>query len=114
LPQALKERFHLSDEEEVYVKVVKSSIVADIERKMRERAGLTLEEMEIAADLGLIRRDQFWHWTPESQASMRRGLEDLEQGRYETFDSVDELFAIAKAACYVENIASVPDANAPA
>ncbi len=92
LSEAIKERFGLAEDEEVYLKAVRLGVIEDIKRKMRERTGLTIEEMEIAADLGLIRRDQFWHWTPEGQASMKRGLEDLEAGRYETCDSVDDLF----------------------
>ncbi|TEU14598.1 MAG: hypothetical protein E3J21_15435 [Anaerolineales bacterium] len=93
LSKAIKERFGLAKDEEVYLKAVRLGVIEDIKRKMRERTGLTIEEMEIAADLGLIRRDQFWHWTPESQVSIKEGLEDLEAGRYETFDCVDALFS---------------------
>ena len=58
--------------------------------RIRERVAA---EMEIAADLGLIVRDQFWYWTPESQAQVRRAEADLQAGRYETFESVDDLLA---------------------
>jgi hypothetical protein len=93
LPASIRKRHDLQDDEEVYVKIVKAGDVAAIQQKMRDRVGLTLAEMEIAADLGWIRRDQFWHWTPESQAQMQQAEADLAAGRYETFESVDDLFA---------------------
>jgi hypothetical protein len=57
LSEAIKERFGLAEDEEVYLKAVKLGVIEDIKRKMRERTGLTIEEIEIAADLGLIRRN---------------------------------------------------------
>lgn len=36
--------------------------------------------------------EQAWFWTEEWQAGERRAEEDLEQGRYEDFDDVDEFF----------------------
>jgi hypothetical protein len=48
---------------------------------MWERVGLTKDEMEIAAQAGLIRRDQFSYWTAETQARLKRAEEYFESGR---------------------------------
>ena len=93
LPPSVRERHDLQDDEEIYVKIVKAGDIAAIRQKMHDRVGLTQAEMEIAADLGWISRDQFWHWSEESQAQMQQAENDLAAGRYETFDSVDDLFA---------------------
>ncbi len=93
LSSQIKQLWNLDEGEEVYVKIVRAGEVAQIKQKMREHEGLTHTEMEIAADLGLIDREQFWYWTPETQAQVRRAEADLEAGRHETFESVDDLFA---------------------
>lgn len=93
LPPQIKEHWGLKKGEEVYLKVIRTSEIVQIKRKMHERMGLTHAEMDIAADLGLIARDQFWHWTPESQAQMRQAEADMQAGRYDSFESVDELLA---------------------
>jgi len=93
LPPQIKRLWNLEEGEEIYLKVIRAGDVAQVKRKMREHVGLNHTEMEIGADLGLIVRDQFWYWTPESQAQVRRAEADLQAGRYETFESVDELLA---------------------
>ncbi len=93
LPPQIKTLWNLEAGEEIYLKVIRAGDVAQVKQKMREHVGLNHTEMETAADLGLIVRDQFWYWTPESQAQVRRAEADLRAGRYETFESVDELLA---------------------
>ena len=93
LPGRIKKTWGLKAGEEVYLKIIRAGDIAQIKQKMRECTGLSHTEMEIAADLGLIARDQFWYWTPENQAQVHRAEADLKTGRYDTFDSVDELFA---------------------
>ena len=93
LPPQIKKLWNLEEGEEVYLKIIRAGDVAQVKQKMREHVGLSHTEMEIAADLGLIVRDQFWYWTPESQAKVRLAEADLQAGRYETFESVDELLA---------------------
>ena len=93
LPPQIKKLWDLEEGEEIYLKVIRAGDVAQVKQKMREHVGLSHTEMETAADLGLIVRDQFWYWTPESQAKVRRAEADLQAGRYETFESVDDLLA---------------------
>ena len=93
MPVQIKNIWGLEEGEEVYLKIIRAVDIAQIERRMREHTGLSHAEMEIAADLGLIARDQFWYWTPETQAQMHRAEADLKAGRYDTFASVDDLFA---------------------
>jgi hypothetical protein len=93
LSSDIKQLWELDEDEEVYLKIIRSDEVARIEQKIQEHEGLTHSEMEIAADLGLIDREQFWYWTPEAQAQVRDAEADLAAGRYETFGTVDDLFA---------------------
>lgn len=93
LSPQIRQIWGLEEGEEVYLEIVRASEVAQIKQKMREHEGLTHTEMETAADLGLIDRKQFWYWTPETQAQVRRAEEDLKAGRHEAFESVDDLFA---------------------
>lgn len=93
LPPQIKQLWGLEEGEEVYLKVVRASDIDQIKQKMHEHKGLSHTEMETAADLGLINRDQFWYWTPDTQAKVRCAEADLKAGRYETFESVDDLLA---------------------
>ena len=40
--------------------------------KMKEKAGLTKEDMAIAVKAGLIDEDQLYYWTQEWQKSIKR------------------------------------------
>ena len=93
LSPTIRKRFGLDQDQEVYLKIVRTQDVTRIQRKIHDHIGLTHAEMEIAADLEWIDRDQFWHWTPESQAQMREAEADLDEGRHRTFETVDALFA---------------------
>lgn len=62
----------------------------EIKRKLQERVGLTKDEMEIAAQAGLIKRDQFSYWTAETQARLKRAEEDFEAGRTTRVKNVEE------------------------
>jgi hypothetical protein len=93
LPAQVKELWGLEEGEEVYLKVIRADEIAQIKQKIHEHTGLGHGEMEIAADLGLIARDQFWYWTPETQAQVLQAEADLKAGHYQTFESVDELLA---------------------
>jgi hypothetical protein len=92
LSPAIRKQFSLDEDQEVYLKIIHIQDVTRIQQKMRGHVGLTHAEMEIAADLGWIDREQFWHWTPESQAQVRRAGADLAEGRYRTYDTVGALF----------------------
>jgi len=65
----------------------------EIKRKMQKRVGLTKDEMEIAAQAGLIRRDQFSYWTAEIQERLKGAEEDFEAGRTTRVKNVEELSA---------------------
>ena len=58
LPPAMRKRFGLDADQEIYLKVIRLEEVTLIQQKMRHHLGLSHEEMEIAADLGWIERDQ--------------------------------------------------------
>jgi hypothetical protein len=45
-----------------------------------------------------VPKDQEWFWTEEWQRGEREANDDLRQGRYKTFDSVEELLADLHAA----------------
>lgn len=40
-----------------------------------------------------IAREDAWYWTPEWQAWEQEADEDLQVGRYEVFDSMDDFIA---------------------
>jgi len=69
----------------------RSESLEEIKRKMQKRAGLTKDEMEIAAQAGLIRRDQFSYWTAEIQERLKRAEEDFDAGRTTRVKNVEEL-----------------------
>ena len=41
----------------------------------------------------LVDRDQAWYWTPEWQAAERQVDEDLETGRYDDSETMDDMVA---------------------
>ena len=41
----------------------------------------------------IIDRDQAWYWSPKWQAAEREADQDLQAGRYDKFDSMDEMIA---------------------
>jgi AbrB family looped-hinge helix DNA binding protein len=41
----------------------------------------------------LVDRDQAWYWSPEWQAAERQSDEDLETGRYDDFETMDDMVA---------------------
>jgi bifunctional DNA-binding transcriptional regulator/antitoxin component of YhaV-PrlF toxin-antitoxin module len=83
---------------DIVVQVQKRMLVslAQIAKKVGLKEGdhILLEER----DGGIFLRPVGWHdksqeyfWTKEWQEDMKRSVEDLEQGRYKTFKSADEL-----------------------
>ena len=93
LSPQIKQLWGLEEDEEIYLKIVRAGKVARIKQKMQGHDGLTHAEMGIAADLGLIGYEQFWYWTPETQAQVHRAEDDLKTRQHKTFDSVNDLFA---------------------
>jgi AbrB family looped-hinge helix DNA binding protein len=41
----------------------------------------------------VIDRDQSWYWSPKWQAAEREADQDLQAGRYDEFDSMEEMIA---------------------
>ena len=61
-------------------------------KKMETYAGLTEEEMKIAADAGLIDYGQRYFWTPEWQKKEKEADEDIKKGRLgKPISNVEEL-----------------------
>jgi AbrB family looped-hinge helix DNA binding protein len=44
----------------------------------------------------LVDRDQAWYWTPEWQAAEHEADEDLRSGRYDDFETMDDMIADLK------------------
>ena len=82
LPEQLRRDLKLIDKKEIYLKVevFDVPIINRILKKMKTHAGLTEEEMKIAADAGLIDWEQRYFWTPEWQERERKADEDIKKG----------------------------------
>jgi AbrB family looped-hinge helix DNA binding protein len=62
-----------------------------IRQDLASARGLTPEEAELAARVGLIAWDERWWWTEEWQRGERAAERDLRAGRTKTFESIEEL-----------------------
>lgn len=62
-----------------------------IRQDLASSRGLTREEADLAARVGLIDRDQRWWWTEEWQSGEREAEKDLRAGRTKVFESVEDL-----------------------
>ena len=69
---------------------VKRKIQA-IQENLIASKGLTRREVDIAAQAGLIDKDQRWWWMEEWQAGEREAEEDIQAGRVKGPMTVEEL-----------------------
>jgi len=102
-PKEIMGQFGFKDEDKVEFEIKEDGILLkakhhtvtldEMKRKMRERVGLTMDEMEIAAQAGLIRRDQFSYWTAETQERLKKAEEDFESGRTTRVKNIEEISA---------------------
>lgn len=60
--------------------------------KGRQKAKLHASETSADRRVVEIDPEQAWFWTDEWQAGEREADEDLRLGRYEEFDTIDEMF----------------------
>jgi hypothetical protein len=79
LPDKLRKG--LKRKKTVYVRLFDAAVIDSIRQKMKNRTGLTPEELRIAAEAGLIDWEQRYFWTPEWQAGEREADEDERLGR---------------------------------
>ena len=86
----------LSQEEQEALLSARQKIKA-IEQDMPDSAGLTRQEADAAAKVGLIAADQRWWWLEEWQEGEREAEADIQAGRVETFDSPDEFLKALEA-----------------
>jgi len=94
LPEQIRRDLELIDEKEIYLKVevFDVPIIDRILKKMKTHTGLTEEEMNIAADAGLIDWEQRYFWTPEWQEKEKKAEEEIKQGHAgRPLSSVEEL-----------------------
>ncbi len=72
-------------EEQVRQKIEK------INTDLMNSEGLTRKELEIAISLGLIDSDQSYFWTEEWQKGYRKAQKEIEEGKYEVFEDINNL-----------------------
>ena len=63
-----------------------------IRRDLASARGLTIEEADVAAKVGLIAQGQQWWWTEEWQKGEREAERDLRAGRIRGFESAEQFF----------------------
>lgn len=62
-----------------------------IQRNLASARGLSEQEADVAAKVGLIARDQRWWWTEKWQAGEREAQRDIRAGGIREFESAEEL-----------------------
>jgi len=86
LRKALKNRTSPSPK----LEIIRQKIQA-IQKDLSQSVGLTQEEAEIAAEIGLIAEDQKWWWTETWQEGEREAEEDIKAGRISPPMTVEEM-----------------------
>jgi predicted transcriptional regulator len=86
LQQALESRVSRSKK----LEIIKQKIEA-IQQDLSQAVGLTQEEAEIAAEVGLIADGQKWWWTEAWQEGEREVEEDIKAGRVSPPMTVEEM-----------------------
>ena len=76
----------LSDKEQKALASAKKKITA-IQKDLKNAKGLTREEADVAAKVGLIASDQKWWWLESWQEGEREAEQDIEAGRGTIHDS---------------------------
>lgn len=61
-----------------------------IKADMINSKGLTKDETDVAAKVGLIAEDQKWWWVEEWQKKEREAEEDDREGRYTEYDNAED------------------------
>ena len=79
----------LSDQEQEALLSARQKIRA-IQQDMPSSVGLSRQEADVAARIGIIAADQRWWWLEEWQEGEREAEADLRHGRVETVGSPDE------------------------
>ncbi len=79
----------LSEKEQRSLQRAKQKIAA-INEDMIHSKGLTREEADVAAKVGIIDPDQKWFWLEEWQKGEREAERDIKEGRVETFETPEE------------------------
>ncbi|MBC8231161.1 hypothetical protein H8E77_16535 [bacterium] len=86
LQQALENRVYRSRK----LEIVRQKIEA-IQQDLSQAVGLTQEEAEIAAEVGLIADEQKWWWTETWQEGEREAEEDIKAGRVSPPMTIEEM-----------------------
>lgn len=76
----------LSAKEQKVLALAKKKIAA-IQKDLKNSKGLTREEADVAAKVGLINSDQKWWWLESWQEGEREAERDIEAGRVTVYDS---------------------------
>ena len=79
----------LSEEEQKLLLTARRKIEA-IKEDMVNSTGLSLEEADVAAKVGIIDPDQKYFWLEEWQKGERAAEKNYKEGTFETFDSAEE------------------------
>ena len=81
----------LTKEEQKTIKRAKIKIEM-IKHDLAHSKGLTEEEIEVAAKVGLIDKDQVWWWTEEWQKGEREAQKEIKEGKLMgPFSTVEQL-----------------------
>lgn len=97
--KAIKREFRIKDDTPLYFekqegKIIimpySEEIISRIKEKIKNRTGLLPEEMDIAANVGLINRHQFANWTPKKQKEWKEMEQEYKRGEYKEFSSIKE------------------------
>jgi len=86
LQQALENRASRSRK----LEIIRQKIEA-IQQDLSQAVGLTQEEAEIAAEVGLIANEQKWWWTEAWQEGEREAEEDIKAGRVSPPMTIEEM-----------------------
>jgi len=96
--------YYQKEEGKIIIMPYSEETILSIKKKMKSHAGLLPEEMEIAANIGLIERHQFANWTPERQREWREMEEEYKRGDfYSPFESAEEAKQFLKESSFDED-----------
>lgn len=86
----------LSEEEQKILIPARQKIKA-IQEDMIHSTGLTREEADVAAKVGLIAKDQRWWWLEEWQEGEREVERNYQEGHFEVFDNAQDFLNSLKS-----------------
>lgn len=106
LPQSVVDKFCFESDKDIDIEIMQEGILikpkkqikilSEIKKKIKEKVGLTKDEMAIAAHAGLIDQKQFYYWTPEWQESVDKSEQDYKEGRYKEVENIEDFIADMK------------------